>query len=102
MCLLMSSEVHAIRLRTGNVRVPDRRGTAQTIASPPALVKRVCPMLAIEGLDGSDGIRGTRGVPCARGKRRGDHHRRCFDVLGQRSSGWGGGGGPFEGGGGCA
>jgi len=38
---------------------------------------------------GPNGIRGTRGVPCARGKRRADHHRRCFDVLGQRSSGWG-------------
>ena len=47
---------------------------------------------------GPNGIRGTRGVPCARGKRRADHHRRCFDVLGQRSSGWGRCDGRFDGG----
>ena len=35
-------------------QLPDRRSTAQTIALPPALVKRVCPMLAIEDLDGSE------------------------------------------------
>jgi hypothetical protein len=35
---------------------------------------------------GPNGIRGTRGVPCARGKRRADHHRRCFDALGIRAA----------------